>query len=208
MPTRCAVLFLVALTGLVATTTLSGQEVPFQRGDADASGVVDISDAVFVLNWLFMGGEDPSCLDAADTDDSGTLEITDAVFLLGWLFLGGSAPPAPGAETCGTDPTADSLDCSDYEPCAAAKIVFFHNGTGPMCLQFLNFLETVDCPVEEHLIGEAGFWNELNALIDEFGSSEGVSDSFGYFPIIFIRDRAFSGFNTQVEQAIRALLAE
>ena len=62
-----------------------------------------------LLNYLFLGGRDLDCQDAADADDSGTLDVTDAVKLLAYLFLGGAALPAPGAEACGRDLTSDSL---------------------------------------------------------------------------------------------------
>lgn len=88
------------------------------------------------------------------------------------------------------------------------RIVFFHNNTGPMCLSFLGFLETIDYPTEEHLITDPGFWDELNELETEFGSSEGVSQTFGYFPIIFMQDKAYSGFNSVVEEAIRDRIAQ
>jgi hypothetical protein len=66
---------------------------------------------------LFQGGTPPTCLDAADTDDSGTLQITDAIALLNALFLGAPPPPPPGPERCGTDPSADALDCSSFGSC-------------------------------------------------------------------------------------------
>jgi hypothetical protein len=91
----------------------------FRRGDVDAGGILDISDGLFVLNFLFAGGPRPPCLDAADTDDSGRLDLTDGVFFLSWMFLGGPAPPPPGPNDCGLDPTADALvnrDCV-FAPC-------------------------------------------------------------------------------------------
>ena len=79
------------------------------RGDANADGRVDLSDAVATLQYLFAGGS-TSCLDAADADDTGVVEITDPVFLLGALFLGTRAVPAPFPE-CGTEATGDALGC-------------------------------------------------------------------------------------------------
>jgi hypothetical protein len=61
----------------------------FLRGDTNDDGIVDISDAVALLQTLFLGASELPCLDAADADDSGTLEITDAVHSLDWLFRGG-----------------------------------------------------------------------------------------------------------------------
>jgi hypothetical protein len=88
-----------------ATPTGGGEGAKFRRGDADASGKLDLTDAIFVLGFLFQGGATPSCLDAADADDSGALDLTDAIFILGFLFQGGGAPPAPGPTTCGSDTT-------------------------------------------------------------------------------------------------------
>ncbi len=77
----------------------------------------NISDGVFVLNFLFDGGADPTCEDSADSDDSGRLDVSDAVFLFNYLFGGGEAPPSPGADECGVDPTAGLLDCVRYDGC-------------------------------------------------------------------------------------------
>ncbi len=84
---------------------------PFVRGNANNSGDVDLSDAVFTLNYLFTGGSTPVCLDAADANDTGTVELSDAVWALNFLFQGGPSikPPYPDP---GLDPTPDSLeDC-------------------------------------------------------------------------------------------------
>jgi hypothetical protein len=91
----------------------------FVRGDVDSDGAVDLTDAVRILDHLFLGGPAPECLDAADTDDDAELSLTDPIVVLSWLFLGGPAPepPSPTAGSypggdCGTDPTAsDGLDC-------------------------------------------------------------------------------------------------
>jgi len=89
----------------------------FRRGDSNASGGLNITDGVFVLNYLFLGGQEPLCLDAADSDDNGNLNISDGVRILNFLFLGGAAPPAPGAQSCGEDPVEDELNACVYEAC-------------------------------------------------------------------------------------------
>jgi hypothetical protein len=88
----------------------------FRRGNANADGKTDLSDALYVLGFLFLGGPGPSCLKAADTDDSGELDLTDAVYLLSYLFLGGPAPPEP-YPACGLDPTVDELTCNAFAVC-------------------------------------------------------------------------------------------
>lgn len=92
-------------------------DVAFRRGDVDADSKHNITDAVRILNFLFSGGEKPSCMDAADVTDDGKINITDAVALLGYLFLGGDAPAPPGPASCGVDTTADPLDCKAYDGC-------------------------------------------------------------------------------------------
>jgi hypothetical protein len=83
----------------------------FRRGDADANGRLELTDAVVTLGFLFLGTRAPACFDAADADDSGKLAITDPIRTLNYLFLGGPAPPAPGPNVCGEDPTSDALGC-------------------------------------------------------------------------------------------------
>ncbi|MBI4606312.1 MAG: hypothetical protein HY721_30475 [Planctomycetes bacterium] len=96
----------------------------FVRGDADGSGALAITDAIRVLQHIFLGRpEAVACRDAADADDSGSLEVTDSVAVLGYLFLRGPAPPAPFPR-CGPDPTEDALDCGSYEGCGSAFTLF------------------------------------------------------------------------------------
>jgi N-acetylmuramoyl-L-alanine amidase len=94
----------------VAITVLAEDGGRFRRGDANSSGVVDLADAVSILDWLFRSGRSPDCPDAADVNDSGVLDISDAVAVLIWLFQGGFTPPPPGPIDCGADPSADGLD--------------------------------------------------------------------------------------------------
>ena len=90
----------------------------FRRGDTDGSGSVELTDAISLLRYLFLGQAAPGCLDAADSDDNGNLELTDAIGVLGYLFLGADAPPAPGPQSCGGDPSEGaSLGCESYSSC-------------------------------------------------------------------------------------------
>jgi formylglycine-generating enzyme required for sulfatase activity len=109
--------FAVASLLFAGLATAPVSAAVFQRGDANADGTVNISDAITVLGFLFLGSPAAlQCEDAADVDDSGALNITDPVYLLGFLFLGGPAPPAPFGK-CGSDPTADALACAAFPPC-------------------------------------------------------------------------------------------
>ncbi len=71
---------------------------PFVRGDVDESGRLEVTDAVRIFGYLFLG--DPRtlpCEDIADADDSGTVDLSDGVSLLEFLFNDGPPPPLPGA---------------------------------------------------------------------------------------------------------------
>ncbi len=85
-------------------------EITFKRGDANHDGNVDISDAVFSLNFQFLGGPAPLCRDAADVNDDGTINITDPIYALTFLFQGGQGIPPPFAAP-GVDTTQDALTC-------------------------------------------------------------------------------------------------
>jgi hypothetical protein len=93
------------------------QGTPFRRGDPDGNGGVNITDAVRILNVLFLGLGTIDCSDAADSDDNGAVNITDAVRILNVLFLGIGSIPAPGMDTCGVDPTDDAVGCVSYLAC-------------------------------------------------------------------------------------------
>lgn len=82
----------------------------FRRGDANADGGLDLSDAVRILDHLFLGAPAPLCLDAADANDDGVVDMSDPVAVLTFLVRGARTLPAPSPEP-GADPTADALGC-------------------------------------------------------------------------------------------------
>jgi hypothetical protein len=88
----------------------------FRRGDCDSSAEIDLTDAVYLLNNLFLGGPPPTCPDACDSNDDGSADISDASYLLNYLFLGGEPPLAPGT-SCGQDPTPDDLEECEVSSC-------------------------------------------------------------------------------------------
>lgn len=78
----------------------------FVRGDANNDGTPDISDAMFLLSYLFGAGYTPDCLEACDINDDGAPDISDAIYMLAFLFSGGPAPPAP-FPACAPDPNGE-----------------------------------------------------------------------------------------------------
>ncbi len=91
-------------------------EILFKRGDCNIDGSINVADAVYILSYLFAGGDEPACKDAVDANDDGTINLADAVQVLAHLFAG-SGDLAPPFDECGTDPTDDALDCLSFPPC-------------------------------------------------------------------------------------------
>lgn len=61
-------------------------------GDADGNGLITISDAVFLITYIFAGGPAPVPLARGDADCNGLVTISDAVHLISYIFAGGPRP--------------------------------------------------------------------------------------------------------------------
>lgn len=61
-------------------------------GDVDGNGVITISDAVYLISFIFAGGPEPTPQMAGDLDCSGLVTISDAVYLLNYVFANGPPP--------------------------------------------------------------------------------------------------------------------
>ena len=64
--------------------------------DFDGSGQVNIADLQALLNWLYLGGDAPSCRDAMDFNGNDRINVADAVSGLNYLFAHTSASPTAG----------------------------------------------------------------------------------------------------------------
>jgi hypothetical protein len=62
----------------------------WRSGNSDC--VVDINDALYVLNYLFRKGPCPHPMAAGDVNCDCIVNLNDAIFLLDYLFRNGSAP--------------------------------------------------------------------------------------------------------------------
>ncbi len=84
---------------------------PYIRGDVNDDERMDISDAVFILQYLFnnQDGKRLQCPRTADVNSDNKIDITDGVSLLRYLFQGGPAPPDPKV----IDPDFTPPECSD-----------------------------------------------------------------------------------------------
>jgi hypothetical protein len=67
-------------------------EPPYICGDADDNELVNISDAVYMVNYIFGSGIAPQPLEAGDVNCDQIANISDAVYLIAYIFGGGPAP--------------------------------------------------------------------------------------------------------------------
>lgn len=106
----CPLLGAVAARGGVEAQT-------FLRGDANGDGVVSVSDILTIRRYLFIGGIELSCIDAADADDGqpvdgcncnpragSFLNFSDGIIIIRYLFIQdgwSSILPEAAWKTCG-----------------------------------------------------------------------------------------------------------
>lgn len=60
------------------------------KGDANFTGSINISDAVFLIEHIFAGGSPPYVTGGGDMDCSGQLTISDVVAIISHIFGGGA----------------------------------------------------------------------------------------------------------------------
>ncbi len=79
------------------------QEIPYllvqigrPSGDADQDGTVILSDALYVLNYLFRNGPAPDPIEAGDANCDHQVDLSDALRILNYLFKGQFVPGCVG----------------------------------------------------------------------------------------------------------------
>lgn len=88
-----------------------------RRGDVNSDGVVNLTDPVFLNEYLFGGGPEPPCMNQADANNDGQVDVSDSISLLNWLYCGGSAPPAPGPHNTVCAEDDDPYPGCQVSPC-------------------------------------------------------------------------------------------
>lgn len=86
-----------------ALFTLCGGACTWLVGNANGDAAINISDAVYLIAYIFAGGSAPSPhpVGSGDANCSRSVNISDVVYIINYIFSGG---PAPGL-TC---------TCADY----------------------------------------------------------------------------------------------
>jgi hypothetical protein len=93
--------------------TASCMQAEYLRGDSNEDGAVSVSDAVFLVQFLFQSGPVSSCERTGDCNGDGFIDVADVVYLLNAYFAGGPGIMAP-YPLCDLDPFASALSCTLY----------------------------------------------------------------------------------------------
>jgi Dockerin type I domain len=85
---------------LMQTVLLADKDCQGICGDASGDGVVNVSDAVWIINYVFQSGAEPQpVLACGDSNSDWAINVSDAVWLIGYIFVGGDPPAdcSPGS---------------------------------------------------------------------------------------------------------------
>lgn len=63
-----------------------------KRGDATADGLVNVADIVYLVNYLYRGGDEPCPPEAGDATRDCVVNVADIVYLVNYLYRGGDPP--------------------------------------------------------------------------------------------------------------------
>ena len=81
---------------LLPTASSFGQGV---CGDVTGDSLVNVSDMVYLIDWIGRGGPPPPDTVAANMDLCNSADIGDLAYLIDWIFRGGP-PPCGGSANC------------------------------------------------------------------------------------------------------------
>ena len=74
----------------VASIAILGE--PLRIGDTNGDGHVDLSDVIFLANYLLTGGPAPEPFVTGDVDCDGDVDLGDVIYLANFYLKGGPPP--------------------------------------------------------------------------------------------------------------------
>lgn len=159
-------------------------ELPaLESGDANGDWSIDLSDPVYLLEYLFLDGPAPvpvlcglEVTEApnGDVNGDGTLDISDAVRLLGHLYLGGPPP----VHACGPDGPGGEILREE-----ASGFMVYDLGGSPPEMRWVDEQGTLHQRNAIGLATVSGDFNGTARTVDSLNvhPSTGSGDLFGSF---------------------------
>jgi hypothetical protein len=68
---------------------------PYECGDANGDGDVNVGDASFIISFVFRGGPAPDPMESGHANGDDDLNIGDAVYIINYIFKSGGPPICP-----------------------------------------------------------------------------------------------------------------
>lgn len=65
---------------------------PYQNGDSNYDGEINVADAVYLINYIFLGGDPPDPYGLGDADCDGVVRLVDVVYIINYIFRSGPSP--------------------------------------------------------------------------------------------------------------------
>jgi hypothetical protein len=62
------------------------------RGDANADGIIELGDIVYLINFVYKGGDPPCPMETGDANCDGIVELGDIVYLINYVYKSGPPP--------------------------------------------------------------------------------------------------------------------
>ncbi|MFH2056015.1 MAG: dockerin type I repeat-containing protein [bacterium] len=115
---------IILLCGLLLALPLAAAQSSMVSGDANNDGIANITDAVYIVQYIFNGGPTPLNQSYADITGDCIVNIADATTMIGFIFTGN--PPYLGRGCvsqdfnpgCASDPVdkmgAKTAEATDY----------------------------------------------------------------------------------------------
>jgi len=136
-----------SMTFLIFLLCFSFQpSLAYDPGDVNRDGMVNSSDIVYLIDYLFKGGPDPDPLESGDVNCDEAVNSADIVSLIDYLFKNGPAPCSPptgfmvdyyGCKEFGKGVVIDSTpldqDCMEYEYDGESVLLLKHVNAGFNC---------------------------------------------------------------------------
>ena len=82
----------VDTSGNIASFLEKSFKLEYIVGDANGDGVINVTDVVYLINYLFIDGPAPVPIQAGDANCDGFVNVTDVVYLINYLFIDGPPP--------------------------------------------------------------------------------------------------------------------
>jgi hypothetical protein len=100
------------VNSLGAATIDLGFTYGFIRGVVNGDVLLDIGDAMYIAMYLFSGGAEPACLEAAEANGDGVIDIADSIYVVAYLFRNGPFPAAPFPQAGLDDDPTGGFGCN------------------------------------------------------------------------------------------------